>query len=500
MTADWWPPKGDCAVTDAADATSVPANPADKAVIVVGGGVAGLVAALECAKVGMSVTVLERDARVGGVIRREDVGGVGVDLAADGFSTRGGVVAAVLDDVGLGDAVIRPDHGGRWIAGAAGAAPLPAETVVGIPANAWADDVRRHIGWSGAWRAYLDRLRPPLTIGQEQSLGRLVRTRMGDRVRDRLVAPLSVGGYAVDPDDVVVDDVAPGLNAALTRTGSLAGAVAAVRAEREGAGEGLAGLSGGMSRIVDGLAARLDDFGVEIRTEAPVTGIRRSRDVGARPWLVQTGDEAVAADAVVVAVDEDAARALLADAAPQLTSLAVDVAPTVPLESITLVFDAPGGAVDRPGPVVHAVPGTRRASTLLHQTGRWDGLRAEAGENGVVARVTFGGPGDPPATAALDDAAATAMALAEASALLALPLDGVRLRGVHRNRYEQPPPATARGRAERATRARAALAAAPGIAVVGAWLAGTGLAQVVEDAVAEADALRRGVLFGGVAG
>ncbi|NYF15268.1 oxygen-dependent protoporphyrinogen oxidase [Microbacterium sp. AK009] len=487
-------------MTDAADVTSVPSDPAAKLVIVVGGGVAGLVAALECAKVGMRVTVLERDTRVGGVIRREEVGGVAVDLAADGFSTRGGVVAAVLDQVGLGDAVIRPEHGGRFIAGATGVAPLPAETVFGIPANAWAEDVRRHIGWSGAWRAYLDRLRPPLTIGQEQSLGRLVRTRMGDRVRDRLVAPLSVGGYAVDPDDVLVDEVAPGLNAALTRTGSLAGAVAAVRAERDGGEDGLAGLSGGMARIIDGLVARLFDFGVEIRTQVPVTGIRRTGDAGGRPWLVQTDDEAIAADAVVVAVDEDGARAVLAHAAPQLASLAVDVAPTVPRESITLVFDAPGGAVDRPGPVVHAVPGTRRASTLLHQTGRWNHLRAAAGESGVVARVTFGGPGDPPATAALDDAAAATMALAEASALLALPLDGVRLRGTHRYRYDQPPPASARGRAERAARARAALTAAPGIALVGAWLAGTGLAQVVDDAIDQADALRRGVLFGGVAG
>ena len=491
-------------MTDDADAAIVPANPADTAVVVVGGGIAGLVAALECAKVGMNVTVLERDARVGGVIRRETLGGVEVDLAADGFSLRGGVVTAVLDEVGLGGQVVRPDHGGVWIAGGSGPAPLPDDTVLGIPANAWAEDVRRHIGWSGAWRAYLDRLRPPLTIGQEHSLGRLVRTRMGDRVRDRLVAPLSVGGYAVDPDDVLVDVAAPGLNAALTRTGSLAGAVAALRAEREsGAGEdgdGLAGLPGGMSRLVDALVARLDDFGVEIRTEAAVRGIRSSGVAGAAPWRVETGDGEIDADAVVVAVDEPAARGLLAEAAPAFASLSADVAPTVSLECLTLVFDAPGGAADRPGPVVHAVPGTRRAATLLHQTGRWAPLREAAGPRGLVVRVTFGGPGAAPATADLDDASATAMALAEASALLSVPLDEVRLRGTRRDRYAQPPPATARGVAERAARARGALAPAPGLAIVGAWLSGTGLAQVVEDAVAEADRLRRRLLFGGAAG
>lgn len=464
----------------------------ERTVAVVGGGVAGLVAALECAKVGLRVVLLERDESLGGVVRRADVGGVPVDLAADGFSTRGGVVSAVLDEVGLADAVILPDAGGRWISGPGGLAPVPSETVLGIPANPWADDVRRHIGWRGAWRAYLDRLRPPLTIGQEQSLGRLARTRMGERVRDRLVAPLSVGGYAVDPDDVLVDAAAPGLNAALTRTGSLAGAVAAVRGERHSRGDGLAGIAGGMSQIVDGLARRLGELGVEIRTGVGVSDLRSAGD----RWEVVTADEPLVVDAVVVATDEDTARGLLAGVAPALAAARVDVAPTVDLECVTLVLAAPGGAQGRPGPVVHAVPGTGRAATLLHQTGRWERLRAQAGDDALVVRVTFGGPGTPPATADLDDAGAAAMAVAEASALLFLPLDGVRLRGARRDRYAQPPPAVARGRADRAERVRNALAPVARLAVVGAWIAGTGLAQVIEDATGEADQLRRAVLWG----
>ena len=99
-------------------------------------------------------------------------------------------------------------------------------------------DVRRIIGWRGTWRAYLDRLRPPLTIGQERSLGRLVRTRMGEPVLDRMVAPLSLGAFSIHPDDVDVEIVAPGLNAALTRTGTLAGAVTQVRAAAAACGAG----------------------------------------------------------------------------------------------------------------------------------------------------------------------------------------------------------------------------------------------------------------------
>src|SRR5690606_30153615 len=96
--------------------------------------------------------------------------------------------------------------------------------------------VRRIIGWGGAWRAYLDRLRPPLTIGQQRNLGALVRGRMGERVVDRLVAPLTAGRHGLTPDEVDVEIAAPGLNSALTRTGSLAGAVAQVRGSGDAPG------------------------------------------------------------------------------------------------------------------------------------------------------------------------------------------------------------------------------------------------------------------------
>ena len=75
---------------------------------------------------------------------------------------------------------------------------------------------------------------PPLTIGHQHSLGKLVRSRLGARVLDRLVAPVPSGVYSARPDDIDVDLAAPGLNAALTRTGSLTGAVAELRARRSG--------------------------------------------------------------------------------------------------------------------------------------------------------------------------------------------------------------------------------------------------------------------------
>ncbi len=197
----------------------------------VGGGVAGLVAALECARVGLRVTLLERRDELGGCVGRIELDGLTLDSGAESFATRGGTVAELLERLGLADEIVDPNPAGAWLAmpgrnGAIDAAPLPKTGMLGIPANPLGDDVRRIIGWSGACRAYLDRLMPILTIGRAHSLGKLVRSRMGAAVLDRLVTPISAGVYSADPDDLDVDVVAPGLNQAMTRMGSLSGGVA----------------------------------------------------------------------------------------------------------------------------------------------------------------------------------------------------------------------------------------------------------------------------------
>ena len=60
----------------------------------------------------------------------------------------------------------------------------------------------------------------------------------------------------------------------------------------------------------------------------------------------------------------------------------------------------------------------------------------------------------------------------------------------------QAQPGSVLGRPERVAAARAAIQSVPRLGVAGAWVAGTGLAQVVPDAKAEADRVRRQVLWG----
>lgn len=511
-----------------AEPSDLAARAAEKHVVVVGGGIGGLIAARECAKVGMRVTVLEAAHDLGGVIRRGELDGVVVDAGAESYATRGGRVRALVDELGLADRVVTPQAGGAWLAGipGVGAAPLPVGGILGIPSNPFQEDVRRIIGWSGVWRAYLDRVRPPLTIGHQLSLGKLVASRMGAKVRDRLVAPVTTGVYSASPDDVDIDVAAPGLNAALTRVGSLSGAVEELRGPTPDApakvpGSAVEGLIGGMSTLVDALAEDLVRLGATVRTGVQVQSVRKdgstwSIEAETEPVadLVETAAddadplvaelhaeevsvaepviEQIAADAVIIATPESAARTLLAAAVPALKNAEPATSPEI--EIITLLLDAPELDAAPRGTGVLTVPGSHTAKALTHSTAKWAWVREAAGARQVV-RVSFGAQGEPAATAGLSDDAAADLARSEAAALLGVALAPASVIAAHRGRFVQSQPASIIGAGERRAAARAAVQAVPGIAAVGAWLAGTGLAQVIPDARDEADRLRRALLW-----
>lgn len=514
------------------------ARAAEQHIVVIGGGIGGLIAARECAKVGMPVTLLEATDALGGSIRSAELDGLAVDAGAESFATRGGHVRALIDELGLADHVVSPKGGGAWLSGIPDApdAPLPVGGVLGIPANPFQDDVRAIIGWRGVWRAYLDRLRPPLTIGHERSLGKLVRSRMGDRVHDRLVAPVTAGVYSAMPDDVDTDSAAPGLNAALTRVGSLSGAVSVLTAERSAKAPGAAvqGIVGGMGRLVDALRADLEMLGVDIRISSPVTALDRAGngwtvtvaapDADAlseasdaapvpaadatpvpEPVAVAVADAAAPAaapdapDAVAAATTLTATAVILATSEPAARALAADLLPgeagdAPEIEVVTLLLDAPELDAAPRGSGVLTVPGSHIAKALTHSTAKWEWV-SDAAQGKHVVRVSFGTQGEPAPTASLDDDAAAQLALTEASALLAVALRPDQLVAAHRARFVQAQPSSLIGAAERRAQARAAAQKVPGLGVVGAWIAGTGLAQVIPDAVGEADRLRTALLW-----
>lgn len=451
----------------------------DTRVVVVGGGMAGIVAALECARLGLRVTLFEAAPHLGGSLDRVTLGDVTVDAAADGIPASAPTLAGLVEEVGLADQLEAARDDELWLAaGPDGAAPAPAETVLGIPANPWAADVRRHIETRGAWRAYVDRLRPPMTVGRRRSLGELVSSRMGQRVRDRLVAPYMLAVHGVAPEHIDVDVAAPSLNPALTRTGSLSGAVA--QTVRPGSAQRRAP-RGGLFRLIDGLEARLRDFDVVIRTDAAVGAIERD---GAE-WAVHPldSDEPVPADLLIVAVDEDTARGLLA---PHV-ELPPNAQPQPAPLDVVMLRIAGVALPDRGSLVIGAGPGPVAVRPVSRT---WPGIADGLAADEHILRVTL------PHTDA-PDADVIAAARAAASELCGVPIPAGAVRAAARVSYRRAAPGSLLGHEAAVEAIRGRARTVPGLALVGGWLSGNSLERVAADAVTEADAARHAALWRG---
>ena len=494
-------------------------------VVVLGGGVAGLVAARRLAHLGNRVLVVEQRESLGGFVATQVVAGIRLDSGAESFATRKGTVAALAVELGLGDSVVQPDPAGAWVAWDGGSAPLPAAGLLGIPGVPLADDVRRIIGWRGSLRAYLDRLMPLLRVRPETDLGDIVRRRMGQRVLDRLVTPVVAGVHSADPSVVDVQTVAPGLTQAMTTQGSLSGAVMALR-EQAPAGTRVQGIEGGMYRLVEALEEDCRLYGVEFRTATRVDAVRRAdasaasaagRAAGAdaAPWVVETsaagsgagarGPERFAARAIVVATGFRPGLGLLADAGVAAAAAAPETWPQPSSVTIaTVVIDEARLDAHPRGTGVLVAEGTPgvRAKALTHSSAKWRWLADSLPAHRHVVRLSYGRRDGASASRApgLDrvrvdraglgqPAVDQETVLRDASTLLGVPLSAADVAGFAVVPWSDSLAFATVGHKARVRTVLAEVAEVPALDVVGAWVSGTGLAATVEHAEGVASGL-----------
>ena len=403
-------------------------------VVVVGGGVAGLVAARRLALGGAAVTLLEASERLGGTVAHHTVGGLVLDAGAESFATRRGTVAALAKELGLSAEIVLPADLPAWLYRPAGPVQLPSTSLLGIPGVPLAADVISVVGVSAAFRAYLDALLPGLYGARVKTLGDLVRKRMGTRMLDQLVAPVTLGIHSRHPDELELDRIAPGLRGALRSEGSLGRAVRSMR-QSTIAGSAVMGVRGGIHRIVDELVADLTRLGVTI-------------ELGRRGFLVN-GRVPGFADAQVVV----AAAGVAAPAHGTTTTLA------------TLVVEAPELDAAPRGTGALVVPGTPgiHAKAITHATAKWQWLAARA-EGKHVLRLSYNSA--PTGLAAI--------ARADASTLLGVDLAPAQVLDFAQVEWSRPAPATP---------------TIEGVTVIGEAVAGTGLAAVIGHAEAAASTL-----------
>ena len=302
-------------------------------VVVVGGGVAGLTAAyrLTLAADAPAVTVLEAGPRVGGKLGTARVGDLELEAGADSFLARKPWAVELCRELGLGKDLVPPASSGAWLWTSGGLVRMPTDAAFGIPG-----DIGEVLKWPGLSRAGRRRAARDLLIrtrrdDADESLGSLLRRRLGDEATDRAVAPLLAGLFAGDIDRLSTSATFPELGRWESHQGSLIrGSQAARRSARGGEpGPMFLKLRGGTSALTDRLAERLGDGGV--RVGAPAAGIDQTAD----GFEVRTAqEERLLADAVIVATPAWAAADLLEGIAPPAAADLLDI----PYASTGVVF------------------------------------------------------------------------------------------------------------------------------------------------------------------
>ncbi|HYT39669.1 MAG TPA: protoporphyrinogen oxidase, partial [Acidimicrobiia bacterium] len=179
-------------------------------VVVVGGGIAGLTAALDLADGGAPVTVVEAGDRLGGKIFTHRVDGLVVEAGADSFLSSKPAGLALCERLGITDRLVNSKEEDRrtfvWSRGRL--RELPEGLVLGSPARAWSLLHSGLLSPVGTARLVADVAVPRRRTGQEDGRGDreaaeetvagFFTRRLGGEAYSRVVEPLLAGIHAGD--------------------------------------------------------------------------------------------------------------------------------------------------------------------------------------------------------------------------------------------------------------------------------------------------------------
>ncbi|MCU7822442.1 protoporphyrinogen oxidase [Kitasatospora sp. DSM 101779] len=305
---------------------------AEPHVVVIGGGIAGLAAAVFLSDGPHRVTVLEASERLGGKLMAGEVGGVRVDLGAESMLARRPEAVELARAVGLADE-LEPPTGAKaaiWTRGAL--RPLPGGQLMGVPGDLDALAASEVLSADGLDRARHER---PTRVGEDVAIGAYVSARLGREVVDRLVEPLLGGVYAGHADEISLRAAVPQLLPLARGGGALVDGVhELVGRARPDAGPVFQGIRGGLGTLPEAAAAHLRRGGADLRTASPVDELRRTPE----GWRVVVGGEALHADAVVLAVPAPQAAALLRTDAPAAAA-ELDTVEYAGMALVTMAFE-----------------------------------------------------------------------------------------------------------------------------------------------------------------
>ncbi len=314
--------------------------------VIVGGGITGLAAAhalvtdSRARAAGVRCTLVESDARLGGKLLTERINGCLVENGPDSFLSTKPWAADLCRRVGLGERIV-PTQPGRavyvWHRGRLH--PLPEGMAFGIPTRIGPMVRTRLLSPVEKLRAAADLVLPRRRSPGDETIGGMLRRRLGDAVVDRLAGPLLGGIYAGDPDALSVRATFPLLAEWEAGHRSLILAALGRRRAREVHQRGPApmflSLIGGLGEMVAALETALE--GTVMLTGRTVRRITPRGGPGAGFLVALDQGSALDADALLLATPAYISAGLLEPIAPAV-SATLRLIPYVSTAAVTLAF------------------------------------------------------------------------------------------------------------------------------------------------------------------
>jgi oxygen-dependent protoporphyrinogen oxidase len=442
--------------------------------VVVGAGITGLAAAFEWRRrrPDDEIVLLEAADRIGGKLHRVELAGHWYDTGPEAMLARVPEAVRLVEDLGLGDRLVAPATTQASVVLPDGRHPLPAGTVLGVPASA--DDLDGFLSADGVARVRAEASMPPVRLEDDVAVGGLLRERLGDEVVDRLVEPLLGGVYAGRADELSLTATMPALAARLPAAGSVLAAAAAsrdagIRSRGDADGPVFATVTGGIGSLPEALAAA---SGAEIRLRTPAHGLRRTTSGFELSVGPAAAPELLTADFVIVTAPAQKAARLLAEAVPGAAEPLQGI-PYASMAVVAMAFPAQEVAAGS-GLLVPPVAG-RLVKGITVSSAKWAHLAGDM----VLVRSSVGRFRDESELQRADDDL-TAAVVADVADLLELsrpePLE-TRL-----VRWGGGLPQYLVGHPGRVAAIRTAVADVPGLAIAGAAFEGVGVPACIRDA------------------
>jgi len=374
---------------------------------VVGGGISGLSAAYYLTAAGADCSILENQARVGGVIETRIAEGCTLECGPDSFLSAKPAALALVKELGLeGDVIGSNDHRRTtYILKHGALVALPEGVMMIVPTRVMPMVKSPLLSWGTKIRMGLEYFRKP-DESHDRSVAEFVTDHFGQETLDYLAEPLLSGVYGGDPAQLSVGSVLPRFLQMEAKYGSLVRGVLAGRSGAAPSGPLFRTLKGGLGTLVDALAARVKVCRAEVETiERSGSGFR-----------LRTGGEWIDADQVIVACPAWSAARLVQGLDGRLAELlgSIDYSSSLTLSLIYRTADFDG---KRAGFGFLVPKKERQRLAACTFVGTKFSFRVP--DDRIVLRCFFGGIGDP-AILNESDASVTAIAREELRRILGL--------------------------------------------------------------------------------